>query len=55
MDLLPKLLNIISDRDIVYYNDITYTGSEYKTEVVNSLCMMEWSSNIITSLAVMFM
>lgn len=42
------------ERDIVEHNAIEISGMEYKTQIVNSLCMMQWSANIVTSLAAMF-
>lgn len=54
-ELLPELLNVIIEKEFVEYNDIEMRGVDYKTELINSLCMFEWSSNIVILLAVMFM
>ncbi|KAJ8961413.1 hypothetical protein NQ318_014659 [Aromia moschata] len=53
-DLLPELLNVLAEREKFEYNDIEYTGIEYKRDFVNSLCMSSWSPNIVTLLTSMF-
>ncbi|KAF5299517.1 hypothetical protein FQR65_LT01100 [Abscondita terminalis] len=53
-DVLPEALNVIIKCNHVEYNDEDMTGLEYKTQLINSLCMLMWAPNIITSLASMF-
>ncbi|XP_018565780.1 Fanconi anemia group I protein [Anoplophora glabripennis] len=53
-DLLPELLNIIVERDRFDFNDNEYTGAEYKSDFINSLCMSTWSPSIVTSLMAVF-
>ncbi|KAJ8983001.1 hypothetical protein NQ317_014296 [Molorchus minor] len=53
-DLLPELLNVLAEREKFEYNDMEYTGLEYKTDFINSLCMSTWSPNIVTLLTSMF-
>ncbi|KAK4882809.1 hypothetical protein RN001_006128 [Aquatica leii] len=53
-DVLPQSLNVIVKCPHIEYNDQDMTGLEYKTQLVNSLCMLVWSPSIITSLASMF-
>ncbi|KAJ8938554.1 hypothetical protein NQ314_011443 [Rhamnusium bicolor] len=53
-DLMPELLNVLIERETFEYNDFEYTGVEYKTEFINTLCMSPWSPNIVTSLTAMF-
>ncbi|KAF5276046.1 hypothetical protein FQA39_LY00842 [Lamprigera yunnana] len=53
-DILPEALNVVVECNHIIYNDNDMTGLEYKTQLVNSLCMLMWSPSIITSLATMF-
>lgn len=53
-DLLPEVINVLVEREVVEHNGIEITGIEYKAQVINSLCVMQWSANIITTLAAMF-
>lgn len=55
VQLFPELLNIMSTRDVVHFNENTYTGAEYKMTVIDALCILEWSPNILISMATMFM
>lgn len=54
-DLLPEILNVIIERDTFTYDELDYTGAEYKTNFISSLCMSNWSPNIVTNLTSMFM
>jgi len=54
-DLLPKLLSVLDTNDSVNHAGIDMTGSEYKSEVIRTLLMVQWRSSIVTSLASMFM
>ncbi|XP_056642069.1 Fanconi anemia group I protein isoform X1 [Diorhabda sublineata] len=53
-DLLPGLLNVLVDRETFTYEDLDYTGVEYKTEFINTVCMSSWSPTIITPLTTLF-
>ncbi|CAH0559213.1 unnamed protein product [Brassicogethes aeneus] len=53
-DLLPEVLNVLIEREHIEHNDIEYTGPEFKTTFIDTLCMTDWSPNIITSLTSMF-
>jgi hypothetical protein len=52
---MPELLNIISEKERVECNDEEMTGVEYKHQLINSLCMLQWFPSNITSLTEMFM
>lgn len=54
-DLLPELLNVLVERDMVEKNGFEISGLDYKTQVIESLCLMDWSANILTLLVSMFM
>nr|CAI5817018.1 unnamed protein product [Callosobruchus analis] len=54
-DLLPELLNVLMDRETFEFEDLNYTGQEYKSDYINSLCMSSWSPSIVTVLASAFM
>nr|CAI5817017.1 unnamed protein product [Callosobruchus analis] len=53
-DLLPELLNVLMDRETFEFEDLNYTGQEYKSDYINSLCMSSWSPSIVTVLASAF-
>ncbi|CAH2009829.1 unnamed protein product [Acanthoscelides obtectus] len=53
-DLLPEVLNVLMDREIFEFEDLNYTGQEYKTSFIDSLCLSSWSPNIVTILASAF-
>ncbi|KAK9718765.1 FANCI helical domain 2 [Popillia japonica] len=53
-ELLPEVLNIIKEKECVECNLNEMSGLEYKAQYVNSLCMLDWSSNIIIPLTMMF-
>ncbi|KAJ9598017.1 hypothetical protein L9F63_026879 [Diploptera punctata] len=53
-DLLPKLLHVIVGFDEVNHAGVDMTGSEYKSEVIRTLLMIQWQPSIATSLASMF-
>ncbi|PNF15306.1 hypothetical protein B7P43_G01000 [Cryptotermes secundus] len=53
-DLLPKLLSVLVSNDSVNHAGIDMTGSEYKSEVIRTLLMVQWRPSIVTSLASMF-
>ncbi|XP_060518299.1 Fanconi anemia group I protein isoform X2 [Cylas formicarius] len=53
-DILPDVLQILTQRDIVDYNGLEYTGAEFKSNFINTLCIGNWSPNIVTSITSMF-
>lgn len=53
-DLLPELLNVLVEREVVEHNGVEISGVDYKTQFIDSLCLMEWSANILTLLVSMF-
>lgn len=54
-EILPEILNVLVEVELLEHNDSEMTGLEYKTQLVNSLCMLVWSPDIVTSLTSMFM
>nr|XP_023013240.1 Fanconi anemia group I protein homolog [Leptinotarsa decemlineata] len=53
-EMLPELLNVLVDREDFTYEELDYTGQEYKTDFINTLCMSSWSPNVVTTLAAAF-
>lgn len=53
-ELLPEVINVLMEREVLEHNGIEASGIEYKTQIINSLCTMQWSPSIVTSLAAMF-
>ncbi|KAF7283340.1 hypothetical protein GWI33_000852 [Rhynchophorus ferrugineus] len=53
-DLLPDALRVLSERDSITFNDLNYTGLEFKTDFINNICMINWSPNIIIPVTAMF-
>ncbi|KAG5900127.1 hypothetical protein JTB14_012800 [Gonioctena quinquepunctata] len=53
-DLFPELLNVLVERDTFTYEELDYTGPEYKTTIINTLCMSTWSTNVVTTLTAVF-
>lgn len=54
-DLLPEILNVLIERELVENNGLEMSGLDYKKQVIESLCLMEWSANILTVMVSMFM
>jgi hypothetical protein len=54
-DLLPKLLRVLVANGSVNHAGIDMTGSEYKSEVIRTLLMVQWRPSVVTSLASLFM
>lgn len=54
-DLLPEVLNVLVEREVVENNGTEITGLEYKNQVIESLCLMEWSGNILILMVTMLM
>lgn len=52
---MPELLNVISEREEIVYNDEEMSGDEYKHQLINSICMLQWFPSNVTSLTEMFM
>ncbi|KAF2901837.1 hypothetical protein ILUMI_04348 [Ignelater luminosus] len=53
-EILPEILNVLVEIELLEHNDSEMTGLEYKAQLVNSLCMLVWSPDIVTSLTSMF-
>ncbi|CAH1104215.1 unnamed protein product [Psylliodes chrysocephalus] len=53
-DLLPEVLNVLIDRDTFTYEELDFTGAEYKSDFINTICMSSWSPRIVTSLTTFF-
>ncbi|CAG9854126.1 unnamed protein product [Phyllotreta striolata] len=53
-DLLPKILEVLANKDIFTYDELDYTGEEYKTDFINSVCMSPWSPEVLTPLTQLF-
>lgn len=53
-DLLPKILSVLVTNDSVNHSGVDMTGSEYKSEVIKTLLMVQWQPSVVTSLASMF-
>lgn len=54
-DLLPEVLNVLVERETFTYEELEYTGAEYKTDYINTLCMTNWSPSIVINLTAAFM
>ncbi|GJQ77090.1 FANCI [Trypoxylus dichotomus] len=54
-ELLPEVLNVLTERQHVEFNLNEMSGVQFKIQYINSLCMLDWSTNIVTPLTVMFM
>lgn len=54
-DLLPGVLNVLLEREIVENNGVEMSGMDYKTQVIESLCLMEWPASVLTLMISMFM
>ncbi|XP_072384850.1 Fanconi anemia group I protein homolog [Diabrotica undecimpunctata] len=53
-DLLPEVLNVLIERETFTYEELDYTGVEYKSDFVNTICMSSWSPSIVTTLTTVF-
>lgn len=53
-DLLPEILNVLSERDTFTIDELEYTGFEYKKTFIDSLCLTNWAPSIITNLVSIF-
>lgn len=53
-ELLPELLNVLASRDKVEYNETEINGTEYKKQIINTICSIKWPPNLLISLAAMF-
>lgn len=54
-ELLPGALNVLVEREVVEYNGLEISGADYKAQVIDSLCLIEWSASILTLMISMFM
>lgn len=53
-DLLPEILNVIIERQSFTVDELEYSGVEYKTNFINTLCMSNWSPSTVTHLVTVF-
>ncbi|RZC32682.1 FANCI HD2 domain containing protein [Asbolus verrucosus] len=53
-ELMPELLNVIIEKECVEHNNQQMTGLDYKHQLINTMCMLQWSPSIVTPLAAMF-
>ncbi|XP_066260512.1 Fanconi anemia group I protein homolog [Euwallacea similis] len=53
-ELLPELLRILSEKDMVIFNDLNYTGQEFKSTFLSTLCMINWCPDKVIQLTSMF-
>lgn len=53
-DLLPEVLNVLVERETVTIDDLDYSGMEYKSNFINTLCMTYWSPSTVTNLVSIF-
>ncbi|XP_050507093.1 Fanconi anemia group I protein homolog [Diabrotica virgifera virgifera] len=53
-DFLPEVLNVLIERETFTYEELDYTGAEYKSDFVNTICMSSWSPSIVTTLTTVF-
>lgn len=54
-EFLPKLLNVMIEKEEVEHNGSMMTGWEYKSEIVTAICVNDWSDSTVTNIASMFM
>ncbi|KRT83344.1 hypothetical protein AMK59_4329 [Oryctes borbonicus] len=54
-ELLPEVLNVLTEKQCVEFNLNEMSGLEFKTQYISSLCMLDWSANIVIPLTIMFM
>lgn len=52
--VLPLLLSLLSVQHTINYNGLDYTGSAYKAEIINEICIVRWPTDIVFDLATMF-
>lgn len=53
-ELLPEILNVLIERDKFTLDELEYTGMEYKTNFINTLCMTTLFPSTVTSLVSIF-
>lgn len=54
-ELLPEILNVLVEREETFtIDELEYTGSEYKTNFISTLCMTNWSPSMVTNLVSVF-
>ncbi|KAJ8317546.1 hypothetical protein KUTeg_005450 [Tegillarca granosa] len=54
LEMLPKILSVLSAEETVVDGDNSMSGAEYKNHVLNSLCSCKWDPRSIIHLAAMF-
>ncbi|EEZ98882.2 Fanconi anemia group I protein homolog-like Protein [Tribolium castaneum] len=53
-EILPQLLNVLSKKEHVDVEGEEISGIEYKHQVINNICTLQWSPNIVVNLTQMF-
>lgn len=54
-DLIPQLIgNIRNIKEEIHVNDISMTGSEYRSAIIKNITLISWRLEILTPLAAMF-
>ncbi|XP_050310128.1 Fanconi anemia group I protein [Anthonomus grandis grandis] len=53
-ELLPDILRILSEQDLVEFSDLEYSGTEFKATIIDTLCMYDWNPDKITQITAMF-
>lgn len=53
-DLLPKILTLLSKKEEIDHYGSDISGENYKKQIIVALCQAKWHSDILSSLASMF-
>ncbi|XP_008558987.1 Fanconi anemia group I protein [Microplitis demolitor] len=53
-DILPLLLQVLEDEKYINYKGSELTGTQYKSQIVRSICNQPWDPTILTPLTKMF-
>ncbi|XP_011143561.1 Fanconi anemia group I protein [Harpegnathos saltator] len=53
-DLLPVLLEVLEEEKYINYMNGEVSGSKYKSLIINNICISEWNTEIMPSIAMMF-
>ncbi|KAK9874973.1 hypothetical protein WA026_005789 [Henosepilachna vigintioctopunctata] len=54
-ELFPEVISILSDQEVVDVDGTEMSGTEYKKQLLNTLCMMQWSPGRAVTIASMFL
>ncbi|KAK0173374.1 hypothetical protein PV328_006584 [Microctonus aethiopoides] len=53
-DMLPDILQILQEEKYINHRGTEVSGTEYKSQVISSICNQPWEIEILTPLATMF-